>query len=72
MPDELSHKTTPAPRAWLVWPKGWRLAEGDLHTVIAPTREAARTISLRAAHEAGYRLRYIDMQAIRYPAGDPR
>jgi hypothetical protein len=67
------HKTTaPTPRAWLVWPKGWPIDETGQHMVIAPTREKAMAHSLRAAREAGYKLRLPDMRAVRYPAGDPR
>lgn len=65
---------TKSPRilAWRVWPKGWRLAVGDAHTVLAATREEARARSLRAAHDAGYRtLRYTDMKAVRHPKQDP-
>ena len=53
-------KTTPA---WRVWPKGWPRDDGP-HVVRARTRGQAVAISLKAAHEAGYRLRFTDMSAV--------
>lgn len=37
------------------------------HVVRARTRGRAVAISLRAAREAGYRLRFVDMRAVRAP-----
>lgn len=56
-----SDQTTPT---WHVWPKGWPHDDGP-HVVRARTRGQAAAISQRAAHEAGYRLRFTDMRAVR-------